>query len=293
VKQLLLTPHRLVNSITHSVIVLMIGFVLFSVMERWFYFSRAKKPWRATLLDLQYAFLSMLYSPFIYFFIFTFFGLMSIRTQGTAHDPNISWFVFGIQLAILLVVRDGLIYLRHRIFHLRPIWAFHSIHRSSEEVTWTSAARFHPTESLIEATGEILLFLGCAIAGFDPAVLSVAALFIPFYNYFIHSNLGWTFGPLRYVLVSPVFHRWHHSDKAEATDKNFAAMFSLIDLAFGTFYMPKNVMPVTLGLSAQEKSVHPRTLARQLLYPFRKPQEVPRRVPLKFGKKRGGAKARR
>ena len=120
------------------------------------------------------------------------------------------------------------------------------------------------------ATGEILLFLGCTNIGFDSAVLSVGGLLIGFYNLFIHSNLRWTFGPLRYVLVSPVFHRWHHSDLPAAADKNFAAMFSCLDLAFGTFYMPKDSKPDTTGLSAQEKTVHPRTLAGQLLYPFRK-----------------------
>jgi sterol desaturase/sphingolipid hydroxylase (fatty acid hydroxylase superfamily) len=72
------------------------------------------------------------------------------------------------------------------------------------------------------------------------------------------------------VLVSPVLHRWHHSDAPEAQDKNFAAMFSCIDVFLGTFYMPVNKIPQTLGLSKQEKAVHPRTLSGQLLYPFRK-----------------------
>jgi sterol desaturase/sphingolipid hydroxylase (fatty acid hydroxylase superfamily) len=125
-------------------------------------------------------------------------------------------------------------------------------------------------ENLIEATGETLLFLGSAMVGVDPLVLSVAGLVIGFYNLFVHSNVRWTFGPLRYILVSPVFHRWHHSDTPQAADKNFAAMFSCLDLVFGTFYMPMNSAPHTVGLSAREKSAHPRTFAKQLLYPFRK-----------------------
>ena len=32
-----------------------------------------------------------------------------------------------------------------------------------------------------------------------------------FHSAFVHANLNWTFGPLRYVISSPVFHRWHHS----------------------------------------------------------------------------------
>ncbi|HSY16731.1 MAG TPA: sterol desaturase family protein [Candidatus Acidoferrales bacterium] len=268
--RLLSILHDCGNAVLHGIIALSIGLVLFSVLERMFRFKPANKTWPATLLDLQYALLSMLYPPFIYFIIAAIFGFLALQFKATPQDPGISPLWFAGQLCLVLFMRDCLIYLRHRIFHLRPVWAFHSIHHSSEEVDWLSAVRFHPAENSIEATGEILLFLGCQIIGFDPLVLSVAGLFIGFYNFFIHSNLRWTFGPLRYVFVSPVFHRWHHSDTAAAADKNFAAMFSFIDLALGTFYMPMHLAPDTTGLSEAEKPVHPRTLAGQLLYPFKK-----------------------
>jgi sterol desaturase/sphingolipid hydroxylase (fatty acid hydroxylase superfamily) len=270
VEQLEILLDRLSSSVIQGVIVLSIGFVLFSLIERIFSLSSAKKPLRSTLLDLQYAFISMLYPPFIYFIISAIFGYATVQAQRAAHNSHLSWLIFVAELFAVLFARDCLIYLRHRIFHLRPAWAFHSIHHSSEEVNWISAVRFHPAENIIEASAEVVLFLVCVVIGVYPFVLSVAALTIGFYNLFIHSNLRWTFGPLRYVIVSPVFHRWHHSDLPEAKDKNFAAMFSLLDLALGTFYMPKDAMPETTGLSAQEKAVHPRTLGGQLLYPFRK-----------------------
>ena len=47
-------------------------------------------------------------------------------------------------------------------------------------------------------------------------------------------------------------------------------MFSCLDLAFGTFYLPQDLLPETTGLSATEKVIHPHTLAGQLLYPFKK-----------------------
>jgi sterol desaturase/sphingolipid hydroxylase (fatty acid hydroxylase superfamily) len=270
VDKLLSILQRCLTSVAYGTIALSAAFLLFTVMENGFRFSRAKKSWRANLLDLQYAFLSMLYPPFIFFSISAFFGLMALRVKGNPNNPEISPLYFAAQLLVLLFVRDILIYVRHRIFHLRPVWAFHSIHHSSEELNWISAVRFHPAENIIESTGEILLFACCTMIGFDPQVLSVAGLLIGFYNLFIHSNLRWTFGPVRYVFVSPVYHRWHHSDLPEAADKNFAAMFSCIDLALGTFYMPMSSKPHTLGLSPQEKTVHPRALAGQLLYPFRK-----------------------
>ena len=262
--------HQCLGSFKIGLTALAVGFIVFFLMERMFLSIPVKKPWRATLLDLQYALLSMLYPPFIYFILAAIFGFFALQLHGTSQNPDISPLWFAAQLFIVLFVRDCLIYLRHRIFHLRPVWKFHSIHHSSEEVNWLSAVRFHPAENSLEATGEILLFLVCQNLGFDALVLTVASLFIGFYNFFIHSNLRVTFGALRYIFVSPIFHRWHHSDAPDAQDKNFAAMFSCLDLAFGTFYMPKDLMPDTTGLSATEKTVHPRTLAGQLLYPFKK-----------------------
>jgi sterol desaturase/sphingolipid hydroxylase (fatty acid hydroxylase superfamily) len=270
VERLLSTLHQAAAAITHGVIALAVGFILFSFMERLFEFSHGKKPWRAYLLDLQHTFLSMIYPPFIHFILSIIFGLLALQYAAAIHDSQISPVLFVAELFAILFLRDCLIYIRHRIFHTRPVWPFHSIHHSSEEVNWISAVRFHPAESLIESAAEILLFLGCNLIDFDPLVLSVASLAIGFYNLFIHANLRWTFGPLRYFLVSPVFHRWHHSDAPAAQDKNFAAMFSCIDWTMGTFYMPVDSTPQTLGLPPQEKPIHPRTLAKQLLYPFRK-----------------------
>ena len=60
---------------------LAILFVVFTFMERVFTFSSSKKPWRATLLDLQYAFLAMFYPPFIYFVLGAFFGGSHVVTD--------------------------------------------------------------------------------------------------------------------------------------------------------------------------------------------------------------------
>ena len=81
----------------------------------------------------------------------------------------------------------------------------------------------------------------------------------------MHANLNWSFGPFKYVLASPVFHRWHHTDMERGGMKNFAATFPALDLIFGTFYMPKNAMPDNFGV--EDKSF-PKGFAGQLIYPF-------------------------
>ncbi len=129
--------------------------------------------------------------------------------------------------------------------------------------------RFHPLELMIESGLSVLSFIGASFIGADAKVLSIASICIAFYNLFIHSNLRFTYGPMRYIFVSPVFHRWHHSDSRESANKNFASMFSFLDLLLGSFYMPLDKMPETTGIIAGEKSKQPKSFIGQTLYPFR------------------------
>jgi sterol desaturase/sphingolipid hydroxylase (fatty acid hydroxylase superfamily) len=265
---------ELLNAYYHSflnvLMVLVIAFVAFAWLEKMFTFCEREKSIRANLLDLQYVGLAILFPPTIYFVIAYLFNALAIHLHTVMIHPDLSPTKWIGEFLLYLFVRDILIYARHRIFHTQKVWPFHSIHHSSEEVNWISAARFHPLESGIESAGEILLFLIAAHFGMDYNVLSVASTVIGFYNLLVHANIKWSFGPLDYIFVSPIFHRWHHSDAPAAHDKNFAAMFSCLDLLLGTFYLPKNELPDTLGLSPEEKKIHPRSLWRQLVYPFKK-----------------------
>jgi sterol desaturase/sphingolipid hydroxylase (fatty acid hydroxylase superfamily) len=104
--------------------------------------------------------------------------------------------------------------------------------------------------------------LGSVVVG-----LVVLAPFLTFHAIFLHANVPWGFGPLRYFVSSPAFHRWHHTTQAEGLDKNFAGLFPFIDLAFGTFYMPRDRQPAAFGIQGNPVA---RGLFAQLAYPFRR-----------------------
>ena len=91
------------------------------------------------------------------------------------------------------------------------------------------------------------------------------------YSAMVHANLNWTFGPLRYVFASPVFHRWHHVAEGEGINKNFASTFPILDLIFGTFYMPAGQLPANFG---NGEDAFPEGFWGQLIYPFRRKPRV-------------------
>jgi sterol desaturase/sphingolipid hydroxylase (fatty acid hydroxylase superfamily) len=149
------------------------------------------------------------------------------------------------------------------LFHGRWLWKFHAVHHSSESVDWLSSVRLHPVNDIVT---RVLQVLPLYWLGFSGAVLAAYVPFLTFYALLLHANVNWTFGPFRYAIASPAFHRWHHTTEAEGLDKNFAGTFPFIDLIFGTFYMPPGRTPTHFGITG---SPVPTGFFAQLLYPFR------------------------
>lgn len=169
---------------------------------------------------------------------------------------------FILQFFIVLFVTNLLQYWIHRVFHGNSLWKFHAIHHSSEEVDWLSTSRFHPINSFLSFT---LVGAVVSMLGFSSTVYYAHVVFNVLFGSMVHSNLDWSFGPLKYVIASPVFHRWHHTLPDQGGDKNFSPIFPFIDVIFGTFYMPKGKLPERFG--TQEKL--PGDFVGQLMYPFR------------------------
>ncbi len=187
-------------------------------------------------------------------------GLPSLFGEGLGPLAGLP---FWAQAPLYLLLSDLVMYATHRLFHTMRLWRFHAIHHSSEEVEWTSAARFHPVDAIFHgALSDVVPLL----LGISPDVLIALVPFNVGVSALAHANLDWTFGPFRYLLVSPVFHRWHHTRPDEGGNSNFAGCFPMIDLIFGTFYMPKGVLPQDFG---NGDPAFPRGFGDQLVHPFR------------------------
>ena len=182
-----------------------------------------------------------------------------------APRPALAALPWGVQLALLLLVADLCGYASHRWLHAsRRLWPIHAVHHSSTQVDWLSAGRVHPLNDVVTRLAQSVPIV---LIGFDPAIVAAYVPLLIFYAVLVHANVGWTFGPLRYVLASPVFHRWHHAAEAEGLNRNFAGMFPFIDLAFGTFHMPLDRSPARYGIPEGDV---PESMWGQLAYPFRR-----------------------
>jgi sterol desaturase/sphingolipid hydroxylase (fatty acid hydroxylase superfamily) len=230
-------------------------------------------PWwrkREIVTDICYWFLIPLGARFVRIGMLivgaaVFFGihgaqpLMDFYENG--HGP-LAELPLWVQAILFLVVSDFLLYWNHRWFHGPAMWKYHAVHHSSEELDWISAARFHPMNLFLGSVAVDVILL---LAGISPNVMLWVGPFTTATSALVHANLDWTFGPFRYVMASPVFHRWHHTASDRGGSSNFASTFPIWDVLFGTFYMPENELPDAYGVD--DKSV-PESFGAQMLYPF-------------------------
>lgn len=187
-----------------------------------------------------------------------------------------------LKLLLMLIVNDLGAYWGHRALHAHPLlWRFHAVHHSSEHLDWLVNTRAHPFDMVFTRLAGFapIYLLGLAQtrgSQIDPAV-AVVGIFGTLWTFFIHANIRVRLGPLEWLISSPAFHHWHHTND-EHRDRNFAFVFPVIDYLFRTAWLPKH-WPAAYGIDAK---VSP-TLAGQFfdpLEPAHRP-DASQRVPTK------------
>jgi len=186
----------------------------------------------------------------------------AIRDMLLNRDTWLARQPLWLQAVEMIAVGDFIGYWIHRWFHSRRMWAFHAIHHCSKDLDWFSTARVHPVNDWlarwIQASAAVVL-------GFSPAAVAAYLPFLNLHAILLHANVPWGFGRLGWLVASPKFHRWHHTSEDEGLDKNFAGMFPIIDMIFGTYYMPADRLPERFGL--KEDGISEGFLS-QMTYPF-------------------------
>jgi alkylglycerol monooxygenase len=134
---------------------------------------------------------------------------------------------------ILFFAVDFLYYAYHRASHrVNFLWAGHVVHHQSEEYNFSVALR---QSWFGQQLTEWVFFLPLALAGFPPSMFVVTLTLNTLYQFFIHTRLVGTLGPLEWIMNTPSHHRVHHGKNVAYLDRNHAGIFILWDRLFGTF----------------------------------------------------------
>ncbi|THE60337.1 sterol desaturase family protein [Vibrio parahaemolyticus] len=168
------------------------------------------------------------------------------------------WRLFDIEMSVsafllLMLLQDFFYYWFHRASHrIRWMWAAHVVHHSSERMNFSTAFR----QSLMyPLAGMWLFWLPLVIIGFDPKWVVFVVLLNLGLQFFVHTQLIRSLGPLEWVFNTPSHHRVHHGINRQYIDKNYAGVLIIWDRMFGTF--EPEIETVRYGISKPVNSFNP------------------------------------
>jgi sterol desaturase/sphingolipid hydroxylase (fatty acid hydroxylase superfamily) len=187
------------------------------------------------------------------------FGLIDLRALGF---DGVGGGIVSVLVSAFIF--DFLFYWMHRLEHRNPIlWQQHLVHHCDEYMNVTSAARNHFVEAFL-----LPIFVTIPMAvlfKLPPVTIGMLSLVPIAWLYVQHANIRLSFGPLWWLLVSPDYHRIHHSLTPQHIDKNLVLWFPIWDILFGTAWRPRPEENPACGVAG----VNVKTLPQAYLLPFK------------------------
>lgn len=254
--------------------------VIFAPLERLFALHPKSIFRKAILTDLGYYFLSSLLPSVLISIPLAALAFAVRHIIPAGFTATVAAQPLWLRVIASVVIGEIGFYWGHRWTHEVPLlWRFHAIHHSAEHLDFLVNTRAHPIDMVFtRLCGLIPLYiLGLAspVRGSQSLIPILVVLVGTIWGFFIHANIRFRFGPLEWLVATPAFHHWHHTnDGPEVINKNYAALLPFVDKLFGTLYLPLNQQPRSYGI---DQPTSPQ-LFGQLVEPFllwRKPTPLP------------------
>ena len=231
---------------------------------------------RGHLLDFCYAvFYALLVVPLIVLLGSGFSGLLA-RLEPWLVLPRVPGVPAWCFVALAVLGIDAVDWLTHLANHrLNPLWRLHAVHHSQEELSILTTYRAHPLVHVSFLLSAVPILAVEANTATPAVVLTVYACLgaLP------HANVRWTYGPAGRIMISPAYHRIHHSATGRL-DINLGTVFAIWDMLSRRAVFPARAAAdrtvIETGLSGRPVPVEQsgsrlrlgRTMLSQLAEPF-------------------------
>jgi sterol desaturase/sphingolipid hydroxylase (fatty acid hydroxylase superfamily) len=193
----------------------------------------------------------------LFYFCFNHLAISAIIVYANYHVTHFEWAVsrslqetilsipIVLQFLIIVICADFVLYWEHRLFHeVKALWPIHAVHHSVENLDWLAGSRGHFIQVFSERS---MVLVPLYLLGASEAALNAYVAFAALQAVLIHCNTNIPFGWLKYILVTPQFHHWHHSSEKPAIDTNYSAHTILFDWLFNTIHLPERHWPTHYG----------------------------------------------
>lgn len=204
--------------------------------------SRKKRStsWAETVRNITLGLNERLYALLLTAFSAKLYALW----QPFAFDAPSLW----AQVVLAIIGVDVVWYIYHRSSHrISLLWAAHLTHHMPKEYTMSVAVAASPIGVVVRA----FLYGHLALYGIAPEIIFFAQVSNALYGYILHTEL-WNYPRwMNYVLVTPAFHRIHHSCSPSHIDKNYGNVFTFWDRLFGSYCLDD--APLVYGITKTPK----------------------------------------
>ena len=249
--------------------------VVFLPLERLFALHPTRLRARSIAIDLTYYFLNGLAPALILAIPASIIAAGVQKVTPQAYIDAVAELPLWAKVTIGIVLSELGAYWGHRFSHKNAfLWRFHKVHHSPESLDWMVNTRAHPVDVIfVRLCGLAPLYLFSLTTPRDGGLLPLIVTLVgTVWAFFVHANLNWRFGPLEWLVATPAFHHWHHTND-EYRDHNYAALLPVIDRLFGTHHLPNHWPPV-YGV---DEPVAP-TFIGQMLDPLSAPAARPQQA---------------
>jgi sterol desaturase/sphingolipid hydroxylase (fatty acid hydroxylase superfamily) len=178
-------------------------------------------------------------------------------------------------VVVAVVILDFAVWAQHVLFHAVPVlWRLHRMHHTDLDFDVTTGLRFHPIEIVLSFGIKAGAIVWIGAPALSVLIFEIILSSLALFN---HSNARIPIGVdrvLRKWIVTPDFHRVHHSWYPHETHSNFGFNLSLWDRWFRTYRaQPQDGHEgMTIGLAVFREPVWER-LDKMILQPFVRPAE--------------------
>ena len=195
--------------------------------------------------------------------------LMSLSDRRPVLGAELVWGLELVYALLAVLLSDFIASAIHLYQHKNPfLWEFHKVHHSPSVMHPLTNYREHPVDNIFYALGSgVSIGLSGGVIsyclGYEPETPTLFGITI---FSFLFNSLGYNLrhshiwlrwpGKWGYVFGCPAHHHIHHSCHPEHIDKNFAFMFPIWDVVFGTFCLPNDNSKVKFGLGDGRETVY-------------------------------------
>jgi len=133
---------------------------------------------------------------------------------------------------------------------VRLLWCLHSPHHAPQNLNMTVAWVHFFAEGYYTALVQAPLLM---LLGVEPGMLVVIMAFEVTWGTFIHAGersfRTGRFGPARFFIITPSYHRVHHAKNPLYMDTNFCSLLPFWDWIFGTLQPLRDEVKIEYGIT--------------------------------------------